>query len=221
MGKKITVLSILCGILIVVGFRVWTNTPPTYASNKTVVNATYKLPSISNDYINKSSAALNKMMPYYMNDGGAPGRNCTTYIKVENILDNKEADVVQESDQQQKQTEQEANHKRIALTFDDGPHKNVTDQILMTLQKYEVKATFFVLGQNAAKYRCRKKADAFGHEIANHTWSHKNLTKLNAQQMQAEIDRANDAICDATGRRLRCTVRHLEHWTKKYGSRLT
>ena len=202
MGKKITVLSILCGILVVVGFRLWIDTPPTYASNKKVaVNATYNEPSASNDYINKSSGSLNKIMPYYMNDGGSPGRNCTTYIKVENILDNKEADVVQEDDRQQKQAEQQASHKRIALTFDDGPHKNVTDQILTTLQKYDVKATFFVLGQNAAKYPdVVKKADAFGHEIANHTWSHKNLTKLNTQQMRAEIDRANEAICDATGK---------------------
>ena len=77
----------------------------------------------------------------------------------------------------------------------------MTDQILMTLQKYEVKATFFVLGQNVVKYPdVVKKADAFGHEIANHTWSHKNLTKLNVQQIQAEIDRANEAICNATGK---------------------
>lgn len=202
MGKKITVLSILCGILIVVGFRLWTDTPPTYASNKTAaVNATYNEPSASKDYINDPSGSLNKMMPFYMNDGGAPVRNCTAYIKVENILNNKQADVVQEGDRQLKQAEQQASYKRIALTFDDGPHKNVTDQILMTLQKYEVKATFFVLGQNAAKYPdVVKKADAFGHEIANHTWSHKNLTKLNAQQMRAEIDRANEAICDATGK---------------------
>lgn len=201
MGKKITVLSILCGILIVFGYRLWIDTPSTYASNKAVsMNAAYYEPSASKGYINEPTDSLNKMMPFYMNDGGAPVRNCTTYIKVENILDNTQADVVQDNEQQQP-PEQQAVHKKIALTFDDGPHKNVTDQILMTLQKYEVKATFFVLGQNVVKYPdVVKKADAFGHEIANHTWSHKNLTKLNAQQMRAEIDRANEAICDATGK---------------------
>lgn len=77
----------------------------------------------------------------------------------------------------------------------------MTKQVLTTLQKHEVKATFFVLGQNVVKHpEIVKKADAFGHEIANHSWSHKNLTKLNVKQMQAEINRANEAICDAIGK---------------------
>lgn len=193
MGKKLTVLSILCGILMVVGYRLWIDTPLTFASNKTVtMNATYYEPS----------GSLNKMIPSYLNDGGLSGsiRNCTTYIKVENILDNNKADVLQENEPQEQPVEQ-VHQKRIALTFDDGPHQNVTSQILTTLQKYEVKATFFVIGQNVAKYPdVVKKADAYGHEIASHSWSHKNLTKLNAQQMHAEIDRANEAICDATGK---------------------
>lgn len=204
MGKKITVLSILCGILMVVGYRFWTNTPLTFASNKTVtMNATYHEPSASNGDVKETSGSVNKMKPFYLNEGGLSVsiRNCTTYIKVENILDNQQTEVVQGDDQQQQPAEQQAHQKRIALTFDDGPHRNVTNQILTTLQKYEVKATFFVLGQNVAKYPdVVKKADAYGHEIANHTWSHKNLTKLNSQQMQAEIDRANEAICDATGK---------------------
>lgn len=193
MGKKLTVLSILCGILMVVGYRLWIDTPLTFASNKTVtMNATYYEPS----------GSLNKMIPSYLNDGGLSGsiRNCTTYIKVENILDNNKADVLQENEPQEQPVEQ-VHQKRIALTFDDGPHQNVTSQILTTLKKYEVKATFFVIGQNVVKYPdIVKKADAYGHEIASHSWSHKNLTKLNAQQMHAEIDRANEAICDATGK---------------------
>ena len=90
--------------------------------------------------------------------------------------------------------------KKVALTFDDGPNDKSTVQILAILKKYDVKATFFVLGQNVVKHLdvVRMIHDQ-GHEVANHSWSHKNLTKLNPAQMHDEIDRTSDAIFEATG----------------------
>ena len=46
----------------------------------------------------------------------------------------------------------ESNDKKIALTFDDGPHPRITREILSVLDEYGIKATFFVIGQNAVNY---------------------------------------------------------------------
>ncbi len=80
--------------------------------------------------------------------------------------------------------------KEIALTFDDGPHPVNTPLILKTLKDYGVKATFFVLGQNAKRYPYLiKQIISEGHNIANHTWSHKIYIKD-----QTAIDFKNDII---------------------------
>lgn len=62
--------------------------------------------------------------------------------------------------------------KRIALTFDDGPHL-VTPQILAILEKYNVKATFFCIGKNIETYpEILKQINEHGHLIGNHSFSH-------------------------------------------------
>ncbi|AVK82525.1 1,4-beta-xylanase [Lysinibacillus sp. B2A1] len=88
--------------------------------------------------------------------------------------------------------------KRIALTFDDGPHPKVTEQILDTLDKYHAKATFFMLGGRVQYYPdIAKDVLARGHEIGNHTWNHPVLTKLSQEQVlkqytstSAELEKA-------------------------------
>ena len=67
--------------------------------------------------------------------------------------------------------------KRVFLTFDDGPTKEVTPHILDILKEYDIKATFFVLGTNAKKNSdIVKRAYEEGHYIANHGYSHKYST---------------------------------------------
>ncbi|MDB9315831.1 polysaccharide deacetylase family protein [Spirulina sp. CS-785/01] len=63
--------------------------------------------------------------------------------------------------------------KVIALTFDDGPIPKFTNEVLYILQHYNVKATFFLLGQNVQKYPERvRQLHLKGHALANHSWSH-------------------------------------------------
>ncbi len=79
------------------------------------------------------------------------------------------------------------NVKRIALTFDDGPHPKVTEQILNTLDKYDAKATFFMLGSRVKHYPdIARDVLARGHEIGNHTWNHPVLTKMPLEQVLKE-----------------------------------
>src|SRR5256885_3206263 len=67
----------------------------------------------------------------------------------------------------------------IALTFDDGPNATLTPKLLDLLAARHLKATFFVVGQNAADHpEILKRAVREGHEIANHSWSHPNLGKM-------------------------------------------
>lgn len=90
--------------------------------------------------------------------------------------------------------------KRIALTFDDGPHPKVTEQILNILDKYQAKATFFMLGSRVQYYPAiAKDVLARGHEVGNHTWNHPVLTKLTAEQVSKEYTSTAGAITQAIG----------------------
>lgn len=90
--------------------------------------------------------------------------------------------------------------KYIALTFDDGPHPQVTKQILQLLDKYNVKATFFMLGSRIQFYPTLvKEVQMAGHEIGNHTWTHPVLTKLSAAVIQKEFDSTEQALVNTIG----------------------
>jgi peptidoglycan/xylan/chitin deacetylase (PgdA/CDA1 family) len=90
----------------------------------------------------------------------------------------------------------------IALTFDDGPHEKLTPRLLDLLAKHRIHATFFVIGENAAKYpEILQRAAREGHEIANHSWSHPNLSRLSDEAMRDQIERTEETIRDAIGAR--------------------
>lgn len=97
-------------------------------------------------------------------------------------------------------TQAKPTDKLVALTFDDGPYSPVTDKILDTLEKYGATATFFVVGNRVEQYsESVKRAYDIGCEIGSHTYTHKNLTKLNAGAIKDEIDKSNVAIKKVTG----------------------
>ena len=90
----------------------------------------------------------------------------------------------------------------IALTFDDGPNATLTPKLLDLLAARHLKATFFVVGQNAADHPdILKRAVREGHEIANHSWSHPNLGKMSDEAVRREIQKTDDAIAAAIGKR--------------------
>jgi peptidoglycan/xylan/chitin deacetylase (PgdA/CDA1 family) len=90
----------------------------------------------------------------------------------------------------------------IALTFDDGPNATLTPKLLDLLAARHLKATFFVVGQNAADHPdILKRAVREGHEIANHSWSHPNLGKMSDDAVRRELQKTDDAITAAIGKR--------------------
>ena len=90
--------------------------------------------------------------------------------------------------------------KCVALTFDDGPHKTYTPEILDILDEYNAKATFFVVGSNAKEYP-EIVLDAYnrGHEIGNHTYTHPNLKTLSAEKRLEEIRKTQEVLTEITG----------------------
>ena len=84
---------------------------------------------------------------------------------------------------------------QIALTFDDGPHPYLTQEILDILAQYNVKATFFMVGENVINYPDAAKAVlAAGHEVGNHTFSHTHVKGLSEHEVLDELGRCEDAL---------------------------
>lgn len=96
--------------------------------------------------------------------------------------------------------ESKRHEKMVALTFDDGPNSKTTPQALDILKKYDVKATFFMLGQNiAGNEEIVKRVKNEGHQIGIHTWSHPVLTKLPIETVKKEIFDTQNAIYNVIG----------------------
>lgn len=75
----------------------------------------------------------------------------------------------------------------VALTFDDGPYPGYTEKLLQVLEQKKVCATFFLIGRHVEKYpELANLILSKGNEIANHTYSHPNLTKLSNMEIISE-----------------------------------
>ncbi|WP_258142370.1 polysaccharide deacetylase family protein [Arthrobacter sp. MYb227] len=84
--------------------------------------------------------------------------------------------------------------KCVALTFDDGPGSH-TPELLKVLAQYDAKATFFLIGENVAKHPDIVKAELdAGHEIGNHSWAHKDLSKMSVTAAKKDLQKSDDAI---------------------------
>ncbi len=224
MGRIVAVISIVLGVLflIVNQWNVSANVTlankekvlaiPTYTEQKAFAEFIHHL----NEKAAPNTTTWNK--PFFAN-GGLPKliRDCEAYIEVKELLVPNDIPV-EEKVPAEKEPEQQGNPepqvnlerepdpmtdpqetpKKIALTFDDGPHRTITDAILEILQKHQVKATFFVLGENVLEnLDVLHRINEQGHEIANHSWSHKNLKGLTKEEISEEINRTNAVIFDA------------------------
>ena len=91
--------------------------------------------------------------------------------------------------------------KKAALTFDDGPNSKYTPLLLKGLKERGVHATFFLMGKNIeGKEALVKQIQEEGHLIGNHTYHHVNLSKMSAEQAQAELDATDELVRKITGK---------------------
>ena len=94
----------------------------------------------------------------------------------------------------------EPDEKKIALTFDDGPHPFYTEQLLDGLKERGVVATFFVTGEHASLHPdIIKRMQEEGHLIGNHTYSHIQLCQGNREEFMEELQLTSRVIEEITG----------------------
>ena len=88
----------------------------------------------------------------------------------------------------------------LALTYDDGPSAHATPRILAALEKYNSRATFFMVGKQAEKRMdVVKKMEELGCEVANHTYDHTLMTKVPPEELASQLARTNQVVSDACG----------------------
>lgn len=91
--------------------------------------------------------------------------------------------------------------KKVAITFDDGPNPDYTEELLSGLKERGVNATFFLLGKEVEKYPdIVKDISDSGHLIGTHSYEHVNLSNLSDAAAIEQVDKTNAAIHDITGK---------------------
>lgn len=93
----------------------------------------------------------------------------------------------------------DAHQKLVAITYDDGPSANTT-RLLNILEEYNVKATFFVVGQQAETYPdIVKREDELGMEIGSHTYDHTYLSRVSAEEIEVAMSKNEETLTEIIG----------------------
>ncbi len=116
---------------------------------------------------------------------------------------------------------QEADVKKIAITFDDGPHPSYTAQLLDGLKERGIHATFFVTGEHAELHPdIIERMFEEGHLIGNHTYSHIQLTKNNREKFKNELIKTNEILKEITGEEVQYVRPPYGSWDKSFEKEL-
>lgn len=110
-------------------------------------------------------------------------------------------DAAESADAATEETEMSGNVKYIALTFDDGPNTTTTNEVLDMLEKHDVVASFFLIGNNINDESAKsvKRAYDMGCEINNHSRTHSDMTTLTGEEIKAEYDYVDEKVLEITG----------------------
>ncbi|MCX4758819.1 polysaccharide deacetylase family protein [Kitasatospora purpeofusca] len=97
--------------------------------------------------------------------------------------------------------ELDADRRVVALTIDDGPDPRHTPTVLALLEQHGIRATFFLIGENAVEHPdLVREIAARGHHIANHTWTHPDLRRLSGAKVREELERTSELLHRTTGK---------------------
>lgn len=112
--------------------------------------------------------------------------------------------------------------RRIALTFDDGPHPIYTKQLLDGLRERGVQATFFVVGENIPGHEdLIEQMHRDGHLIGNHTYDHSDLSRMNSEQACEELTKTSNLVQNITGSGTSYVRPPFGNWNDDLDCRLT
>ena len=108
--------------------------------------------------------------------------------------------VSEQAEEKSELEQEEERPPRGALTFDDGPHRIYTKNLLDGLRERGVKATFFVVGENIpGNEDLIRQMEADGHLIGNHTYNHADISKLSDEENCRELQKTSDLVKEITG----------------------
>ena len=95
------------------------------------------------------------------------------------------------------------NKPLVALTFDDGPNRTTTNEVLDVLEEYNVRASFFLIGNNInfVTEDVMLRAHEMGCELGNHSLTHSDMTRMTPEEIQEELTFVSDKIEEVTGSR--------------------
>lgn len=111
--------------------------------------------------------------------------------------------------------------KKIALTFDDGPHPYYTEQLLDGLKERGVVVSFFVTGEHAVLHPdVIKRMDEEGHLIGNHTYSHMQLNNANKEEYKEELVATSEVIEEIIGEEVIYVRPPYGTWDKSFETEL-
>ena len=158
---------------------------------------------LSDDVIKNYRILDNEIIIYYKNVVTNPIVNDKFYLKINN---NEVADYLNYDFKLDKEYHNEdgfaydPTKKYIAFTFDDGPSKANTKDVVDYLSNNQAHATFFMLGNNMLNNPdIVKYVLDHGHEIGSHTYSHKNLKRISLNEVQSEIEKTQTVFNNITG----------------------
>lgn len=120
-----------------------------------------------------------------------------------------------------KEEQAQEGRKKIALTFDDGPHPYYTEQLLDGLKERDVRVTFFVTGEHAELHPdVIARMHEEGHLIGNHTYSHMQLRKGNREEFKDELIQTNEVLREIIGEDVEYVRPPYGSWDKSFEKEL-
>lgn len=204
LGSAIALGSFLFGIILPWSFDSSNSKgKPSLGNSQLAIKQPEKVsPVVNNSITNKPIVNNKELIPLSVKLQSAIASQINAANnKIKNIEDQRFTFTIPKEFQSQvvKKVNLDDTNKYVALTFDDGPWKNTTDQILAILKKNNIKATFFMIGEHLKNYpEAGKRVAESGHVIGNHTWHHY-THKMGLQVAEQEINRTADLIYELTG----------------------
>ena len=132
---------------------------------------------------------------FSINKDTSKNSNNKSYSDSNNNSDNKINENINDKKETLRDEEFFKDKKLLAFTFDDGPNYETTQYLLEELDKRDAKVSFFMVGERVIKQpELVKEIYEKGHTIGSHSYSHKNLLKLNDDELKKEISYTNEII---------------------------
>ena len=208
-GMKKAMAALLCGVMLL-GFSACGNagtvTESTSAANTTAADT--QTEAAESTAAADTTAAESETTTAAVSEETTSEAvtEATTETTTEAAIEQTTAEAVSEEitaqsgdDEEMSDTEEEK--KLVALTFDDGPNTTTTNEVLDILEKYGVKASFFLIGVNINDDSAKavKRAYDMGCDIGNHSKTHSNMTELTDEEIVDEIKYVDDRIYEIIG----------------------